>query len=71
MKKNRPGTLLTIVASPDARERLTSLVFRETTTIGVRYHEVTRERLDTLAEREADQRLVVDDQNPGGRHALV
>jgi len=46
MKKNRPGTLLTIVAVPDARERLTSTVFRETTTIGVRYREMTRECLD-------------------------
>jgi pyridinium-3,5-bisthiocarboxylic acid mononucleotide nickel chelatase len=46
MKKNRPGTLLTIIAAPEARERLTSLVFRETTTIGVRYREMTRECLD-------------------------
>jgi hypothetical protein len=46
MKKNRPGTLLTIVAAPHARERLTATVFRETTTIGVRYREMTRECLD-------------------------
>jgi len=46
MKKNRPGTLLTIVAAPEARQRLTSTVFRETTTIGVRYREMTRECLD-------------------------
>jgi hypothetical protein len=46
MKKNRPGTLLTIVATPDARARLTATVFRETTTIGVRYREMTRECLD-------------------------
>jgi len=46
MKKNRPGTLLTILARPEQREELSALVFRETTTIGVRYHEVTRERLD-------------------------
>jgi pyridinium-3,5-bisthiocarboxylic acid mononucleotide nickel chelatase len=46
MKKNRPGTLLTIVAAPAARTRLTALVFRETTTIGVRYREMTRECLD-------------------------
>jgi len=46
MKKNRPGTLLTIVAGPDDRERLTSIVFRETTTIGVRYREMARERLE-------------------------
>jgi hypothetical protein len=46
MKKNRPGTLLTAVAPPAARQRLTSIVFRETTTIGVRYREMTRECLD-------------------------
>jgi len=46
MKENRPGTLLTIIASPDSRERLASTVFRETTTIGVRYREMTRECLD-------------------------
>ena len=46
MKKSRPGTLLTIVAPVPARERLTSTVFRETTTIGVRYREMQRECLD-------------------------
>ncbi|MGH9347653.1 MAG: nickel pincer cofactor biosynthesis protein LarC [Vicinamibacterales bacterium] len=46
MKKNRPGTLLTIIAPPEARERLVSLVFAETTSIGVRYREMTRECLE-------------------------
>jgi uncharacterized protein (TIGR00299 family) protein len=46
MKKNRPGTLLSIIAAPAARERLTSIVFRETTTIGLRYREMERECLD-------------------------
>jgi len=46
MKKNRPGTLLSIVAPPGVRERLVSIVFRETTTIGVRYTEMDRECLD-------------------------
>jgi uncharacterized protein (DUF111 family) len=46
MKKNRPGTLMTVVCRPDDRRGLADLVFRETTTLGVRYHEMDRECLD-------------------------
>jgi uncharacterized protein (DUF111 family) len=46
MKKNRPGTLLTVLAPPPLRDRLTSVIFRETTTIGVRYRETVRDCLD-------------------------
>jgi len=46
MKKNRPGTLMTIVATPEQRETMTEIVFRESTTIGVRYQELSRECLD-------------------------
>jgi len=46
MKKNRPGTLMTIVARPEHREQLTDLVFRESTTIGVRFQEMSRDCLD-------------------------
>ena len=42
MKKNRPGTLVTIVAAPSRRDALLDVLFRETTTIGVRYHEADR-----------------------------
>ena len=45
MKKNRPGTLLTVIAPRDKRSALTDIVFAETTTIGVRYSEVARECL--------------------------
>jgi hypothetical protein len=45
MKKNRPGTLLTVVAPPELRAALADIVFRETTTIGVRYQEVQRDCL--------------------------
>jgi len=46
MKKNRPGTLLSVIATPATRERLTSTIFRETTTIGVRYRDMMRECLE-------------------------
>ena len=46
MKKNRPGTLLTVIARPELRQAVADLVFRETTTIGLRHYEVERECLD-------------------------
>lgn len=46
MKKNRPGTLVTLVTRPDEREALTDVLFRETTTIGVRFQEMQRACLD-------------------------
>ena len=46
MKKNRPGTLVTVIARPDDREALSALLFTETTTIGVRYREMLRDRLE-------------------------
>ena len=46
MKKNRPGTLLTVVAHPATRARMTGIIFAETTTIGLRHYEVARECLD-------------------------
>jgi len=46
MKKNRPGTLLTVVGRPDQRAVLADIIFRETTTIGLRHYEVERECLE-------------------------
>lgn len=45
MKKNRPGTLLTVIAAPADRARLAALMFQEVPTLGVRYHEERRQRL--------------------------
>jgi len=46
MKKNRPGLLITILCEQGHVSRLIDLVFRETTTIGVRTREARRKTLD-------------------------
>lgn len=46
MKKNRPGTLVTVVAPPERRAALAGVLFAESTTIGVRVTGTLRERLD-------------------------
>lgn len=45
MKKNRPGTLVTLLCRPADRERMAGIIFGETTTIGVRYRTEQREIL--------------------------
>lgn len=45
MKKNRPGTLLRVIAAEADAEKLTEVVLRETTTLGVRAYPVTRKKL--------------------------
>jgi pyridinium-3,5-bisthiocarboxylic acid mononucleotide nickel chelatase len=57
MKKNRPGTLLTVVCPPALRAPLADIIFRETTTIGLRHYEVDRECL---------QREIVEIETPIG-----
>jgi uncharacterized protein (TIGR00299 family) protein len=46
MKKNRPGSLVTVLAQPEDAERLTDILFAESTTIGVRRREEQRQCLD-------------------------
>jgi uncharacterized protein (TIGR00299 family) protein len=45
MKKNRPGVLISILCRPQDRETFYQLLFNETTTLGVRSHEVERRAL--------------------------
>ncbi len=46
MKKGRPGVLVTVLAEPRRREALEELLFRETTTLGVRRQEWDRTVLE-------------------------
>jgi pyridinium-3,5-bisthiocarboxylic acid mononucleotide nickel chelatase len=45
MKKNRPGTLLTVLCDAERATKLTEIIFQETTTLGVRRREDSRECL--------------------------
>jgi uncharacterized protein (DUF111 family) len=42
MKKGRPGVMLQVIAAPEKREELMAVLFRETTTLGVRFHAAER-----------------------------
>jgi uncharacterized protein (TIGR00299 family) protein len=45
MKKNRPATMVSILCAKDKRSELTELLYRETTTLGIRTRKVERECL--------------------------
>jgi len=46
MKKSRPATLVSVLAEPALVDELSGILFRETTTLGVRLREVARRCLD-------------------------
>ena len=45
MKKNRPGTLLSVLITPDKLEETLSTVFAETTSLGIRLNRLERKKL--------------------------
>lgn len=63
MKKGRPGHVLGVLARADAREKLTALLFSESTTLGVRSYAVERSELerrhDTVSTRFGDIRIKI------------
>jgi uncharacterized protein (TIGR00299 family) protein len=46
MKKSRPGVKLTVFSNKRTKDELINIIFEETTTIGVRIHEVQRKVLE-------------------------
>lgn len=46
MKKQRPGILLTVLCRPDQRDMVLDLIFRESTTFGIREYPVKRTTLN-------------------------
>jgi len=42
MKKGRPGVILQVIAHPQQREALAALIFRETSTLGLRFYTAER-----------------------------
>ena len=45
MKKGRPAVTISVLAEPSAREQIAAVLFAETSTIGLRYHPVSRIKL--------------------------
>jgi uncharacterized protein (TIGR00299 family) protein len=74
MKKNRPGTLLRVLAEPQDRNALAQIILRETSTIGVRFYPVGRIILKRLSEtrktRYGNIRVKVVEE-PGGTRRLT
>lgn len=46
MKKQRPGTLLTVICGKENTDKLKEIIFRETSTFGIRYYEALKHKLD-------------------------
>lgn len=51
MKKGRPGVMLNVLAGADRLEQLESVIFRETTTLGIRYMKAACHRLGRSFEK--------------------
>src|SRR5215469_14736169 len=67
MKKNRPGTLLTVLSKPEAAANLAQIIFAETTSLGVRWREEKRQVLSrkwqTISTHFGDVRIKIASMN--------
>ncbi len=51
MKKGRPGTLLSVIANIENIPRLRDIIYSQTTTLGIRIFNITRDKLDRKYEK--------------------
>lgn len=58
MKKNRPGSLLRVIARPEDQEKLAQMIFAETSTLGLRIYS---------ADRRVEERKIVEADTPYGK----
>ncbi|HWP60184.1 MAG TPA: nickel pincer cofactor biosynthesis protein LarC [Candidatus Acidoferrales bacterium] len=74
MKKNRPGIMLSIIAEPWQRDKLAEVVFRETSTIGLRYYPVSRTVLkravETVKTKFGPVRMKIVEEPGGAKRAV-
>lgn len=72
MKKNRPGTLLTVLAQPENEAHLRALLFRESSTLGVRARREKRYALprhyETVTTPWGEVRMKIADSNGAVSH---
>jgi uncharacterized protein (DUF111 family) len=58
MKKNRPGIQIQVMGRPDQKDKLTEIVFKESSTLGIRFRYTQRVVL---------QRAMVEVESPWGK----
>jgi pyridinium-3,5-bisthiocarboxylic acid mononucleotide nickel chelatase len=74
MKRGRPGQIIKVISRQDGVQKVSEILFRESTTIGVRYYEVNRFKLrrkqKVISTRYGDIRVkIVDEPQLGVKRA--
>jgi uncharacterized protein (TIGR00299 family) protein len=74
MKKNRPGIQLQVIGQPEDKERLSNIIFKESTTLGIRFNYSQRSILtrgELMVESPWGKMRVKKVINQGGKTALL
>ncbi len=74
MKKNRPGTMVQVLCEPSKKQAVVHRILSETTSIGVRFHEVRRQTLareSTMVHTKYGEIRVKRVTGPGERTRIV